>query len=81
MPVKLFSRYQTFTFSESSEYDQFPHQFKIGGVRKQTTWSFGLRNMVGNDSNVVGNESSIEGKDKSLVGNYSNKEGYDAGSK
>ena len=56
----------------------FSHQFKIGGVRKQTTWSFGLRNMVGNDSNVVGNESTIEGKDKSLVGNYSNKEGYDA---
>ena len=56
----------------------FPHQFKIVGVRKRTTWSFGSRIMVGNDSNVVGNESTIEGKDKSSVGNYSNKKGYDA---
>ena len=56
----------------------FSHQFKIGGVRKRTTWSFGPRNMEGNDSNVAGSESIIEGKDKSAVGNDSNKEGNDA---
>ena len=55
----------------------FSHQFKIGGVRKRSTWSFGPRNMVGNDSNVVGNESIIEGNDRNVVGNESNKGGND----